>query len=114
MSKLLLAFATGAMAVVVGASSAAAAPAATAPGHRADMTCQEFLTLDAVTQPKVVYWVEGMKHKGKGRNVMIDTVSTDQIVPIVSQECQVEPKATVWQKLDTAWHKFEASAKKHL
>ncbi len=31
----------------------------------AKMTCREFLALDEVARPKIVYWAEGVNRKGK-------------------------------------------------
>jgi len=110
MLKKLLAFtAVGGMLVVANSGPAAAASA-----HKAGMTCEEFLSLDTATQPKVVYWVEGVKHKGKWHDAVIDTVSTDQVIPIVTEECRSAPKASFLQKFDISWNKFEASVKRRL
>jgi len=113
MLKKLVAFAAvgGMLGIANGATAAAPAPA---PAHKAGMTCEEFLSLDTVTQPKIVYWVEGVKHKGKWHDAVIDTVSTDQVIPIVVEKCKAAPKASFWQKLDASWNNFEAWGKKHI
>ena len=95
-------------------ASALSSAASAAPPYKAGMTCQEFLSLDTVQQPKVVYWIEGLKHKGKWHDAVVDTVSTDKVVPMVIEECKAKPQASFWQKLDLSWHKFEASVKQHL
>lgn len=95
-------------------AGAIASAASAAPAYKAGMTCQEFLSLDTVQQPKVVYWVEGLKDKGKWRDAVVDTVATDQVVPMVIEQCKAKPQASFWQKLDLSWRKFETSVKQHL
>lgn len=62
--------------------------AATATVHRSDMKCEEFLTLDNVTRPKIIYWAEGVKAAGKHKDAIIDVTSIDQLVPIVVEQCR--------------------------
>jgi hypothetical protein len=109
-SKKLLALAAVASltGVVVGA------PATAATTQKAGMTCEQFLTFDVATRPKVVYWVEGVKEQGKWHDAVIDTVSTDQIIPVVTDQCQAAPKASLWQTVDNAWHTFELTFRRHL
>jgi hypothetical protein len=65
----------------------------------AKMTCEEFVMLDDVVKPKVVYWAEGFNHKGKPVDAVVDIDATDKLVPILVTECQKTPKATFWQKI---------------
>lgn len=64
----------------------------------AKMTCEEFLLLDDVVKPKVVYWTEGFNHKGKPVDAVVDIDAIDKLVPVLVTECQKTPKATFWQK----------------
>ncbi len=65
----------------------------------AKMTCEEFLTLDDVAKPKVVYWAEGFNRKGKPVDAVIDIDSTDRLVPVLITECQKAPKHSFWQTI---------------
>jgi hypothetical protein len=77
-----------------------AAPKATASGPKPTrMTCNEFVSLANVTQPKVVYWAEGFNKDGGVSDSVVDIEETDRLVPILIQECKNEPKLTFWQKI---------------
>jgi len=60
-------------------------PATAATLHPSQMTCREFLSLDSVERPKVVYWAEGVNHSGKPQDATIDIESTDRVVPIITR-----------------------------
>ena len=70
------------------------------------MTCQDFLALDDVSQPKVVYWTEGFNRKGKPDDVIFDTETTDRLVPVVIEECKKEPTASFWKKTKAEFKKI--------
>lgn len=97
-----------------GAAVAAMPTAASAAQHPASMSCREFLSLDNVQRPKVVYWAEGLNHKGKPTDAAIDIVSTDQVVPMVVEQCTSAPKASFWNELEASWRRLEATVKSHL
>jgi len=104
-----------AMAAFGGVLALAGAPSAmAAPSHGTDMTCKDFLTYDQVQRPKVIYWAEGVQTKGKPQDAVIDIASTDQVIPIIVQQCKAEPTASLWVKMDESWHRFEADVKRHL
>lgn len=63
------------------------------------MTCEEFLSLDDVAKPKVVYWAEGFNRKGKPVDAVVDIDSTDRLVPVLITECQKAPKHSFWQTI---------------
>ncbi len=65
----------------------------------AKMTCEEFVALDEVVKPKVVYWAEGFNRKGEAEDAIIDIETTDKLVPILDEECQAAPKETFWEKV---------------
>jgi hypothetical protein len=58
----------------------------------AKMTCAEFVSLDEVVKPKVVYWVQGFNKKGKPKSAFVDVEETDKLIPIIVTECQAAPK----------------------
>lgn len=65
----------------------------------ASMTCDEFVVLDDVIKPKVVYWAEGYNDKGEPTDAVVDFGATDRLVPVLVDECQKAPKESFWQKL---------------
>ena len=70
------------------------------PTHKpAKMTCEEYVMLDDVVKPKVVYWAEGFNKKGKAEDAVVDIAATDKLVPILVDECQESPKASFWEKI---------------
>lgn len=82
------------------ASPAAATTAANAAMKKpAKMTCEEFIALDDVQKPKVVYWAEGFSKKGKPVDSVVDLDETDRLIPILVTECKETPKLTLWQKI---------------
>ena len=66
----------------------------------ATMTCEEFVVLDDVVKPKVVYWAEGYNRKGKPVDEVVDITETDKMVPLLVTECQKTPKAKLMQKIN--------------
>jgi hypothetical protein len=80
-------------------SATMTSPVLAATHKPAKMTCEEFVMLDDVVKPKVVYWAEGFNHKGKPVDAVVDIDATDKLVPILVTECQKTPKATFWQKI---------------
>lgn len=75
-------------------------PVVAATHKPATMTCEEFVALDDVVQPKVVYWNEGfINNKGKPVDAVVDIEATDQLIPVLITECQKTPKAVLKEKL---------------
>lgn len=89
------------LAVLSGAllSGSAMTPVLAATHKPETMTCEEFLVLDDVVKPKVVYWAEGFNHKGKAADAVVDIEATDKLVPTLVMECKEAPKATLWEKI---------------
>ena len=75
------------------------------PTNPAKMTCEEFLALEEVVKPKVVYWAEGFDRKGKGEDATFDVEATDRLVPVIIQVCEQEPKASFWKKMKAEFKK---------
>lgn len=74
----------------------------------AKMTCEEFLVIDDVAKPKIVYWAEGFNKKGKPINSFVDVEETDKMIPMLITECQEAPK----QSLSKAIKKHMADKQK--
>ena len=77
----------------------AASPTPTPTHKPAKMTCEEYVMLDDVVKPKVVYWAEGFNKKGKAQDAVVDIAATDNLVPILVDECKQTPKASFWEKI---------------
>jgi hypothetical protein len=71
----------------------------------AKMTCEEFLALEDVVKPKVVYWAEGFDRKGKAEDASFDVETTDRLVPVIIEVCQKEPKGSFWKKVKAEFKK---------
>ena len=73
---------------------------AATPTHKpVKMTCEEYVMLDDVVKPKVVYWAEGFNQKGKENDAVVDIAATDKLVPILVDECKQTPEASFWEKI---------------
>lgn len=75
-------------------------------------TCEEFLAIDEQFKPKAVYWASAHSKMGKkDKEKVLNIEGTEQVIPMVIDECTEAPKATFWQKLKASWEKAEHSAK---
>jgi len=63
------------------------------------MSCEEFLAVEDVVQPKLVYWAAGFNKDGGATDSVVDITETDRIVPVLVKECKEAPKLTLWQKI---------------
>jgi hypothetical protein len=84
--------------IVAKHASAAPKPAAAAPAP-AKMKCSDYVVLDDVVKPKVVYWAEGFDKAGKATDAVVDIDETDRLVPVLVQECKETPKLTLWERI---------------
>jgi hypothetical protein len=75
-----------------------ATPVLAATHTPAKMTCGEFLALDDVVRPKVVFWAEGFNNRGKPVDAIVDVEATDRLVPVLVEACKENPKLSFWQK----------------
>lgn len=76
-------------------STIATTPVFAATHKPAKMTCEEFLVLDDVVKPKIVYWAEGFNKKGKPDEVVFDVENTDNYYPVVVTTCEKAPKSNL-------------------
>jgi hypothetical protein len=85
------------------AKSASPKAASAVPGNASvkpvKMSCKEFVALDDMVKPKVVYWAEGFSKKGKPVDSVVDVDETDRLVPVLVTECKETPKLTFWQRI---------------
>jgi acid stress chaperone HdeA len=99
----------GITAAVLLASSALvfAADAAKAETPKADsvnkplgkLTCEDFIAIDDIIKPQYVIAAVAHTKGGKAKNVVIEVVDTDTLVPVLIEECQKAPKESFWAKL---------------
>ncbi|MEO6950829.1 MAG: HdeA/HdeB family chaperone [Polyangia bacterium] len=75
------------------------------------MTCQDFVTLEEVQKPKVVYWAEGLNKKGKVDDAVFDVESTDRLVPVLVESCKLTPTEPFVKKAKTESAKMESAKK---
>jgi hypothetical protein len=80
-------------------SASMISPVLAATTKPARMTCEEFVMLDNVVKPKVVYWAEGFNNEDKPVDAIVDIDATDKLVPVLVGECQKTPQASFWQKI---------------
>jgi acid stress chaperone HdeA len=73
----------------------------------AEWTCADFLGEEDVFRPKLIYWASGYSKAGKPGATAIDVKGTENVVPIVADECKRAPQETFLQKLDAAWKSIE-------
>jgi hypothetical protein len=81
------------------AGTTSSKPATSDKTASANMTCEEFVMLDDVVQPKVVYWAEGLDQAGDPVDAVIDLDASDSLVPTIVESCRETPKMSFWEKL---------------
>ena len=67
--------------------------------HASQLTCEEFLSIDEINRPKIIYWTVGQMKKGKPEHVDVLISRTDRLVPVVIEECKKNPKKHFGRKL---------------
>ena len=91
-------------------------PAAAVKKPVTEWTCREFIALGDQYRPSAVYWASAYAKGGKPEASELDIDGTEQITPMIVQDCKKEPNASFWQKLKAAWdeveHKTQTDAKK--
>jgi len=87
-------------------SSAIFSMTAQAAKHPAKMTCKEFIELDEVSRPKVVYWAEGFNRNGDAADEIFDFVDNDRLVPVIVEDCTRNPKHSFISKVKKAESKI--------
>lgn len=63
------------------------------------MTCEEFLAVDELARPQIVYWSEGYSKKGELEDTTIDIDRTNRLVPALVNDCKLEPHSSYWAKM---------------
>ena len=73
-------------------------------------TCEDFLSIDDVFKPKVVYAATPHVKRRKHAD-LIDIDETEKVIPVVTTECQKVRQNALLRELEAAWDKVEAGAK---
>lgn len=68
------------------------------------LTCEDFLGMDEIIKPQYVIAAAAHTKGGKPKNVVIDIIDTDTLVPFLVEECQKAPKESFWAKLKKKLH----------
>ena len=63
------------------------------------LTCEDFTGIDDVIKPQYVIAAVAHTKGGKAKNVVIEVVDTETLVPFLVEECQKAPKESFWAKL---------------
>jgi acid stress chaperone HdeA len=63
------------------------------------LTCEDFVAIDDVIKPQYVIAAVAHTKGGKAKNVVIEVVDTETLVPVLVEECQKAPKESFWAKL---------------
>jgi len=71
----------------------------TRPIKPARLTCEEFLSFDDMTRPKIVYWSEGLTRKDNPDGAVFDVDMTRSLVPYLVEECTKQPRASYWKTM---------------
>ena len=80
-------------------TAAIAIPAMAAPQKLSKFTCEEFLRMDDVARPKLVYFSEGFNKKGKLDGELFEYETTDHYYPVLVEECGKTPKANLMKTI---------------
>jgi acid stress chaperone HdeA len=100
--------------VIAGVATSAAVAETSKPVTQ--WTCEDFIAIDDQYKPNVIYWATAYAKGDKPEASELDIAGTEQVTPMIIDDCEKEPKASFWQKLKGAWDKVEdkveAGAKK--
>ena len=91
--------ASSALVFAADAPKAESAKAETVKKPLGKLTCEDFIAIDDVIKPQYVISAVAHTKGGKAKNVVIEVVDTDTLVPFLVEECQKAPKESFWAKL---------------
>jgi acid stress chaperone HdeA len=94
-----------AIALSFGSSPAIAQSSAARQPIRQHMTCSEFLRVDDLAKPEIVYWLATRSGGGTGAAV-VDADTTDRMVPTLVERCKDAPNALLLQQLKAETEKL--------
>lgn len=100
--------------LIIAVGSVATPVAFAAPATHATMTCKQFVAIDEVSRPKVVYWAEGVSRKGRPQDAVMDIEETERLIPVVTEQCRRAPQASFMTKLEQSWDKVKNDIRRHV
>ena len=74
--------------------------------------CEDFLAIEDTYKSQAVYWASAFAKGYKAEAAVIDIEGTEQITPLLIEECILEPQSSFWQRLKARWYQ-RAVAPKH-
>ena len=77
------------------------------------MKCDEFVALDDVVKPKVVYLAEVFNKKGKPTG-LANVQETDNLAPVLVDEWKQTPKCSLLQKINQHFRVISRQVEAHL
>jgi acid stress chaperone HdeA len=63
------------------------------------VTCEDFIGIDDIIKPQYIIAAAAHTKGGKAKNVIIEVIDTETLVPVLIEECQKAPKESFWAKL---------------
>jgi HdeA/HdeB family protein len=90
----------------IGLMAGVLAPAALAGSGRTpfrQMTCADFLLSDDAAKPEIVYWVATRDRGGRPNRAVVDVDATDNLVPVLVDQCKGAPNDPFWPKVRVAF-----------
>jgi acid stress chaperone HdeA len=88
-----------ALVFVAGAAKAETPKAESVKKPLGKLTCEDFIGIDDVIKPQYVIAAVAHTKGGKAKNVVIEVVDTETLIPFLVEECQKAPKESFWAKL---------------
>ncbi len=93
-------FGAAGLALVLGAGAVALADAKPKTKKVDQITCEEFLTLNPVSQQRIAYWVDGYSQaKGEAEVGYVAFDKFGHAIGSLVEDCKAAPKETLWQKI---------------
>ncbi|WP_341312058.1 HdeA/HdeB family chaperone [Paraburkholderia sp. IMGN_8] len=65
----------------------------------AKMKCEDFIAMDDVYKPQMVYWMDGYNNKGKLQSEDVVVVGQEETVTALIEECKKTPKQSFAKKV---------------
>ncbi len=78
-------------------TAAMTSPALAATYKPSQMTCEDFLQIDDIVKPKLVYFAEGNNKGSHPGEFKVEEI--DHIIPILIEDCHKTPKANLVKKM---------------
>jgi acid stress chaperone HdeA len=91
------------LSAVLAVSSLVLAPAAFAAKapKLSEWKCEDFIAMEEVYKPKILYWASSHAHPGweSPEHATLEIERVEKMIPMVMEDCQKEPKANFLKKV---------------